>query len=204
MSRTVTAIVFLVLAAVLGASLGTRLAADRPDAKPLKLDHKTLDLYGGPDDGWLRFELTATISGESGKGQLRITRFDPSGGKGREPLIRDLFGDRMAKEKPTSTTEHKVTLKLVKSKDDLPKGARRASEVVDARKDKKPFADSSPKGDRRIYNVEGPDFGTSRGLILMVSPRGVHRLIYFGRYGGPYAATLEPRDSFDGPVKGDK
>jgi hypothetical protein len=200
MSRTVTAIVFLVFAPVMVASIGTWLAADPPDAKPLKLDHKTLDLYGGPDDDWRRFELTATISGERGEGQLRITHFHPEPEK---YLTRDLFGDRMDKVKPTSTDEYKITLKLVKSKDDLP-SARRALEIVEERKDKNPFADPSPKGDRRIYNVEGPDFGTSRGLILMVSPSGVHRLIYFGRYGGPYAATLEPRDSFDGPVKSDK
>jgi hypothetical protein len=198
MSRTVTAILFLIVAAVLVASI-TRLPADPPDPQPLKLDHKTLDLYGGADDAWRRFELTATISGDRGEGQLRITHFHPE----KEELLRDLFGDRMEKVRPTGITEHKITLKLVKSANDLP-GARRASEIVDEFKDKNPFVDRSPKGDRRIYNVEGPDFGTNRGLLLMVSPSGVHRLIYFGRYGGPYAATLEPRDSFDGPVKVDK
>jgi hypothetical protein len=172
------------------ASIGTTPAADPPDAKPLKLDHKTLDLYGGPDDAWRRFELTATITGERGEGRLRITHFHANGEKG-EPLMRELFGDRMERLKPTGTTEHKITLKLVKSKDDIPE-ARRAVEIVEEYKDKNPFADPSLKGDRKIYNVEGPDFGTSRGLILMVSPSGVHRLIYFGRYGGPYAATLEP------------
>jgi hypothetical protein len=199
-----SALVFLVCAPVLILSVGQVLIADQPEVNPLKLDHKTLDIYCGPEaDGWMRFELTATISGERGEGTLRITRFDPfPGNQSPEPLLRDLFGDRMGEEKPTSK-EHKITLKLVKSKDDLP-DARRAVEVVDRREDKKPFADPSPKGDRKIYKVEGPDYGTSRGLILMVSPSGFHRLIYFGRYGGPYAATLEPRDSYDGPVKGDK
>jgi len=199
MSRTVTAIVFLVLAPVMLAPLGARPAADPPDAKPLKLDHKTLDVYGGPDDSWRRFELTATISGDRGEGRLRIIHFHPE----QEDLVRDLFGDRTDKVKPSGDDEYKITLKLIKSEDDLPRDTK-AAEVVREHKGKKPFADPSPKGGRRIYNVEGPDFGTRRGLILMVSPSGVHRLIYFGRYGGPYAATLEPRDSFDGPVQGDK
>jgi hypothetical protein len=199
MSRTLAAIVFLVFAPVMVGSIGTRPALDPQDDKPLKLDHKTLDLYGGPDDAWRRFELTATIKGERGEGQLRITHFHPE----KEDLMRNLFGDRMEKLEPPRTTEYKITLKLVKTKDDLPE-ARRALEIVEAYKDRNPFADPSPKGGRKIYKVEGPDYGTSRGLILMVSPSGVHRLIYFGRYGGPYAATLEPRDSFDGPVKGDK
>jgi hypothetical protein len=201
MSRTVTAIVLLVFAPVIGGSIGTRPAADPQDDKPLKLDHKTLDLYGGPDDAWRRFELTATITGERGEGRLRITHLRPE----QEDLMRNLFGDRMEKLKPISTDEHKITLKVVKSEDDISK-ARTALEVVRVYKDrdKNPFADPSPKGDRKIYNVEGPDYGTSRGLVLMVSPSGVHRLIYFGRYGGPYAATLEPRDSFDGAVKVDK
>jgi hypothetical protein len=196
-----TAIVFLVYALLPVLSAGSALAADPPHVKPLKLDHKTLDCWFGQEEGgWWRFELTATISGERGEGKLRIAHFSEAEG---EPLVRDLFGDRMNKVKETSTA-HTITLKLVKSEDDLPKHARRALEIVRERKDRKPFADPSPKGDRRIYNVEGPDYGTNRGLILMVSPNGVHRLIYFPRYGGPYAVTLEPRDSFDGPVKGDK
>jgi hypothetical protein len=200
MSRMVAKMTCLVGVSVVVAALSTVPAADPPEAKSLKLDHKTLDLFGGPDDGWVRFELTATISGERGEGKLRITGWSFT--DGGEPLLCDLFGDRMGKEKSTSS-EHKITLKLVKSEDDLPR-ARRASDVVRERKDKNPFADPSPKGDRKIYTVEGLDFGTNRGLILMVSPSGVHRLIYFGRYGGPYAATLEPRDSFDGSVMGDK
>ena len=203
MSRRLTTIIFLVCASVLIPSTGATPAADPSKAKPLQLDHKTLDVFAGEDDGWLRFQVTATLTGEGGEGTLRISRFNPNPAEPREPLIRDLFGDRMGREKPT-TTEHKVILKLVKSEDDLPKNARRAAAVVHVRKDKKPFADASPKADRRIYNVAGPDYGTNRGLILMVSPSGVHRLIYFGRYGGPYAATLEPRDSFDGPEMGDK
>jgi len=38
----------------------------------------------------------------TGEGKLRITRFDPNQA---EALIRDLFGDRMGKEKRTAT-EH--------------------------------------------------------------------------------------------------
>jgi hypothetical protein len=104
--------------------------------------------------------------------------------------------------KPTST-KHKITLKLVRSEEDLPR-AGRAFAVVRALQEKNPFADHSPPGGRRIYTIEGPDFGGPRGLILMVSPTEVHRLIYFGRYGGPYAATLEPRCSYDGPVMCDR
>jgi hypothetical protein len=202
MSRQLTVLVFLIGAPVLFLSVGRVLVADPPDVKPLKLDHKTLDLDAGPDEGWLRFEVRATIAGDRGEGTLRITRFNPfPGNTSPEPLLRDLFGDRTGEEKPTST-DHKVTLKRVKSKDDLPT-VRRALEVSE-RKNKNSFVDPSPKGDRKIYTVEGPDYGTNRGLVLMVSPGGVHRLIYFARYGGPYALTLEPRDSFDGPVKGDK
>jgi hypothetical protein len=202
MSRTMLAIAFLVCVSVVVVSISTALVAGRPVAAPLLLDHQTLDFYGGPDDGWRRFELTATIAGERGEGQLRMSVLNPDPAEPREPLTRDLFGDRMGEVKPTAT-EHKVVLKLIKSEGDLPK-VRRALQVVHERKGKNPFADPSPLGDRKIYNVEGPDYGTNRGLILMVSPTGVHRLIYFGRYGGPYAATLEPRYSFDGSVKGDK
>src|SRR5262249_30060151 len=133
---------------------------------------------------------------------LTITRLNPDPAEPREPLIRDLFGDRIDEVKPTST-EHKVTLKLIKSEDDLPR-AGRALSVVRALGEKKSISDRSPLGGRQIFTIEGPDYGTNRGLLLMVSPNGVHRLIYFGRYGGPFAATLEPRDSFDGSFKGDR
>jgi hypothetical protein len=127
------AIAVLVCVSMLGVSISTALVAGRPVPAPLMLDHKTLDFYGGPDDGWRRFELTATIAGERGEGQLAITVFNPNPAEPRDPLIRDLFGDRMDDVKPTST-EHKVTLKLIKSEDDLPRAGRRWRSFARARK----------------------------------------------------------------------
>jgi hypothetical protein len=164
---------------------------DDPDTKAVKLNHKTLDLYAGGDDGWLRFELTGALEKGAGKGKLRITRNDgPPEGKD----IRNLFGDRTDKAaKNKNTSEHDITLKLVRTREDLPQEIARLLE-----KDG-PIVDPSPKKDRSLYVIGGVDFGTHRGLLLMVSPSGPQRLIYIGRYLGPYPITLEPHDSFDGP-----
>jgi hypothetical protein len=166
-------------------------AYDDPDTKPVKLNHKTLDLYGGADDGWLRFELTGTLEKGAGKGKLRITRND---GPPKGEDIRNLFGDRTDKaSKNKNTEEHDITLKLVRKRENLPEEVAR---LLD--KDG-PIVDPSPKKDRSLYVIGGLNFGTHRGLLLMVSPAGPQRLIYIGRYLGPYPITLEPRDSFDGP-----
>jgi hypothetical protein len=187
LSRTLAVVVPVVLAFTL--PFGGRSQADDPDTKPFKLNHKTLDLYGGGDDGWLRFELTGEVEKGTGKGKLRITRGDgPPKGEG----IRNLFGDRTDKASK-STTEHDITLKLVRSREDLPDAI---AWIV--QKDG-PITDPSPKKDRSLYVVGGVDFGTKRGLLLMVTPGGPQRLIYIGRYLGPYPITLEPQDSFDGP-----
>ncbi len=169
-------------------------ADDNPDTKPFKLNHKTLDLYAGGDDGWLRFELTGAVEKGVGKGKVRITRDDgPPKGEG----IRNLFGDRTDKASK-STTEHDISLKLVRSREDLP------GEIARFVEKDGPITDPSPKKDRSLYVIGGVDFGTSRGLLLMASPSGPQRLIYIGRYLGPYPVTLEPREAFDGPQTQDK
>jgi hypothetical protein len=192
-SRTLAVVMAVLLAVTLPCREKSQ-AYDDPDTKPVKLNHKTLDLYAGGDDGWLRFELTGALEKGAGKGKLRITRDDgPPKGEG----IRNLFGDRTDKASK-STTEHDITLKLVRSRDDLPKEIAR---LVDK---SGPIIDPSPKKDRSLYVIGGVDFGTHRGLLLMVSASGPQRLIYIGRYLGPYPVTLEPQDSFDGPETGGK
>ncbi len=53
--------------------------------------------------------------------------------------------------------------------------------------------------DRKPLDLSArPDGGRVR--LESVSPTGVHQLIYFDGYGGPYHA-LELRGSFDGPEK---
>src|SRR5262249_13752847 len=153
------AIAFLVCVSITVVSISTALVAGRPVPRPLVLDHKTLDFYGGPAAGLRRFVLSAMIARERGEGQLTITRLNPDPAEPREPLIRDLFGDRIDEVKPTST-EHKVTLKLIKSEDDLPR-AGRALSVVRALGEKKSISDRSPLGGRQIFTIEGPDYGTN-------------------------------------------
>jgi hypothetical protein len=187
--RTLAVVVAVLLLAMTPPFGGKSQAYDDPDTKPVKLKHKTLDVYAGGDDGWLRFELTGALEKGAGKGKLRITRDDgPPKGEG----IRNLFGDRTDRASK-STTEHDITLKLVRSRDDLPHEIAR---LVDK---SGPIIDPSPKKDRSLYVIGGVDFGTNRGLLLMVSASGPQRLIYIGRYLGPYPVTLEPQDSFDGP-----
>jgi hypothetical protein len=189
-SRTLAAVVAVLILGVTPPFGERSQAYDDPDPKPVKLNHKTLDLYAGGDDGWLRFELSGVLQQGAGKGKLRISRDDgPPKGEG----IRNLFGDRTDKASKR-TTEHAITMKLVRSRDDLPKEIAR---LVDKGG---PIIDPSPKKDRSLYVIRGVDFGTNRGLLLMVSASGPQRLIYIGRYLGPYPVTLEPQDSFDGPA----
>jgi hypothetical protein len=164
------------------------------EPKALALDHRTLD-FCTEGEGWRRYELTATVTDEKGEGKLRLTLWSPDG------VTRDLFGDRTGKGKPVTTT-HDITLIRIKSVEDLPQvpvALAAAPERKEADKDKNLVADPSPGGGRRLYRVDGPNYGTNRALLLVVSPGGFHRLVYIGRCSGPYAATLEPRESYDGP-----
>ena len=90
----------------------------------------------------------------------------------------NVFGDRVDDPSiPLKTTEHDVTLERL------------------------PRSDPSAAKDRILYEIRGIDLGTNRKFLLMVSPKGPQRLIFLGRCGGIWATPLEPRSSFDGPVK---
>jgi hypothetical protein len=184
MCRTVFALLLLVGMTTSVTFPGMCRAADAPAAKVISLDHKTLDFHA--DGRWQRFELSGSISKGVGKGKIRLTTFQ------EVPYIRNLFGDRADEAlKDAKTTEHEITLELLTSEHHLP--AKHRS-----------IPDPSPTKDRVLYVVKGIDLGTNRVLLLMVSSNGPQRLIYLGRCGGVWAATLEPTKSFDGPAKKDE
>jgi hypothetical protein len=144
--------------------------------KEMKLDHRTLSFQA---QGLQRFELCGSLAGDSGEAKLWRTVY-PKGNR------LNVYGDRIDDPSEESkTTEHDVKLERM-----IP-----GNESEDAY-----WVDASPAKDRILYRVKGIDLGVNRSLLLMVSSKGPQRLIYLGRCGGVWAAALEPRSAFDGPI----
>lgn len=154
--------------------------AQPPEPKVIALEHRTLDFHA---EGCQRFELSGSISDGAGKGKLRRTGL-------ANPDTRNVFGDRIGEApKDAKTTEHDITLELLRNE---------SSGVPSI------ISDPSPAKDRSLYIIKGVDLGVNRSLLLMVSAKGPQRLIYLGRCGGVWAATLEPMTTFDGPAPKEK
>ena len=157
---------FLILLAGLPA-LCVAIGARGDNAKTITIDHRTLDFVA---EGWQRFELSGSISGNGGKAKIWRTSFPNAD-------VRNYYGDhREELPKDAKVTENDIRFELYKGD-----------------------PDPSPSKDRILYEIKGINLGTNRKLLLMVSSVGPQRIIYVGRCGGVWATTLEPRNNYGGP-----
>ena len=139
------------------------------------LNHRTLNFQ---TDKLQRVEISGSLAAEGGKAKVTYTVYESY-------VARNVFGDRIGHPLDGSkSTEHHVTLEPLS-----------AHEQAQER-----WKDPSPAQDRVLYRFKGIDLGTNRQFLLMVSPKGPQRLIFVNRCGSVWAAALEPRNSFEGPV----